>query len=182
MRKLAALLILVASAPGCGPDTIDRKEHAKESFQNWVRDCVAGDAPKVFHGMSDAYRSGWLYERFEESDAVIRRWRGELTGQARTDLDLWLGVARKRGSGREEPLPASVLTDPSLVQAFKELFMRTYDGVRVQMSRLAVAEVYSDDSGVTVAVKNGLGSTELYGLLYERDGWKVDAHRQPLTR
>jgi hypothetical protein len=50
------------------------------------------------------------------------------------------------------------------------------------MSRLQIAQVYGDDSGVTVAVRNGVGATELYGMIYERDGWKIDAHRQPLSQ
>lgn len=183
MRKPVALALLALVGASCSSsDTIDRKESARLGFEAWVRDCVNGDSTKVFHGMSDGNKSGWLFDRLEESDASARRWRGELTGQARTDLDLWLGVARRRGNGRDEPLPSSVLTHPSLDALFKELFMRTYDGIRLQMSRLQVSDVFSDDSGVTVSVKNGLGSTELYGMVYERDGWKIDAHRQPLTQ
>jgi len=62
--------------------------------------------------------------------------------------------------------------------------MRDYNdgGIRAQMSRLQIAQVYGEDSGVTVAVKNGVNSTELYGLVFERDGWKIDGHRQPLTQ
>jgi len=29
---------------------------------------------------------------------------------------------------------------------------------------------------------NGVNSTELYGLIYESNGWKIDAHRQPLMQ
>ena len=59
--------------------------------------------------------------------------------------------------------------------------MKDYGAIQLQMSRIQIAQVYSDDSGVTVAVKNGVNTTELYGLIYERDGWKIDAHRQPLA-
>jgi len=182
VNKAAALMILIALSPSCGPSTLDRSGSAKVTFEDWVRACVAGDAPKVFNGMSDAYKSGWLFDRFDEADPTTRRWRGELTGEARTDLDLWLGVAKKRETGRESILPISVLQHPSLTGLFKELFMKTYGGIKIQMSRIQIAQVYSDDSGVTVAVKNSMSSTELYGLVYERDGWKIDAHRQPLTQ
>ena len=176
------LLILGSLAPSCGPGTLDRAANARDMFEDWVRACVAGDAPKVFHGMSDGYKSGWLYDRLNEADSTTRRWRGELSGPARTDLDLWLGVAKKDDTGRESPLPSSVLDHPSLSALFKELFMKDYGGIKMQMSRVSIAQVYADDSGVTVAVKNGLNATELYGLIYERDGWKIDAHRQPLTQ
>jgi hypothetical protein len=182
VKKIVALLALGAIIPSCSPTTVDRSAAAQEFFEDWVRACVKGDAPKVFHGMSDAYKSGWLFDRFEESDPATRRWRGELTGTARTDLDLWLGVSKQKGSGRESVLPPSVILDPSLTALFKEMFMKDLGGIQLQMSRIAIAKVYADDSGVTVAVKNGLNSTELYGLVYERDGWKIDAHRQPLTQ
>ncbi|HLY74153.1 MAG TPA: hypothetical protein VKU80_08550 [Planctomycetota bacterium] len=184
MRKVVALFILGTLAVSCASETDATKSSntARETFEKWVRACVDGDALKVFRGMSDGYKSGWLYDRLGESDSAARRWRGDLTGQARTDLDLWLGVAKKHEDGREEPLPSSVLEHPTLAALFRELFKRDYEsgGIPTQMSRLQIAKVYGDDSGVTVAVKNGVGSTELYGMVFERDGWKVDAHRQPL--
>jgi len=186
VRKAIALVMLGCCAASCTPETNKAKAStgAREMFENWVRACVDGDVAKVFAGMSDGYKSGWIFDRLGESDTAARRWRGDLAGQARTDLDLWLGVAKKREDGREESLPTSVLDHPSFAALFRELFMRDYNGggIRAQMSRLQIAQVYGDDSGVTVAVKNGVNSTELYGLVFERDGWKVDAHRQPLTQ
>ena len=186
MRKSVALLILGLLGASCAPETNESKTKtsARESFELWVHACVDGDWAKVFAGMSDGYKSGWLFDRLAESDSATRRWRGALTGQARTDLDLWLGMAKKREDGREEALPPSVLDHPSFAQLFRELFMRDFNGggIRTQMSRLQIAQIYGDDSGVTVAVKNGVNSTELYGLIYERDGWKIDAHRQPLMQ
>lgn len=186
MRKSAALLCLALAS--CGGDDLvsdssptKRSDSAREAFQNWVKAAVAGDGIRTFAMLSDGNKSAWLYDRLEEGDSSARRWRAELTGTARTDLDLWLGVAKKRGNGRDEPLPSSVLLDKSLQDLFVEFFVRTQEGIRVQMSRLQIAQVYGDDSGVTVAVRNGVGATELYGLIYERDGWKIDAHRQPLT-
>jgi len=186
VRKAAALLILGCLGASCASEPANTKatSGARDTFEGWVRACVDGDWKKVFAGMSDGFKSGWLYDRLSESDTAARRWRVDLSGQARTDLDLWLGVAKKREDGREEPLPPAVLDHPSFAGLFRELFMRDFNGggIRVQMSRLQIAQTYGDDSGVTVAVKNGLNSTELYGLIYERDGWKVDAHRQPLTQ
>lgn len=187
MKKFAVLLLGLLSACGGGPQnsgTMDesRSRSAREAFENWVRGAVAGDAVKTFAMLSDGNKSGWLFDRLEEGDASARRWRAELTGTVRTELDLWLGVARQRESGRDEPLPSSVLLHPSLGELFTEYFVRTAGGIKVQMSRLQIAQIYGDDSGVTVAVRNGVGATELYGMIYERDGWKIDAHRQPLSQ
>lgn len=186
MKKIAFLLL--SSLASCGGDDLvsdssptKRSDSARIAFETWVKAAVSGDAIRTFAMLSDGNKSGWLFDRIEEGDASARRWRSELTGTPRTDLDLWLGVARKRGGGRDEPLPSSVLLDRSLQDLFVEFFMRTQEGIRVQMSRLQIAQVYGDDSGVTVAVRNGVGATELYGMVYERDGWKIDAHRQPLS-
>jgi hypothetical protein len=186
LKKIAFLLL--ASLSSCGGDGLisdssptKRSDSARIAFENWVKAAVGGDGIRTFAMLSDANKSGWLYDRLEEGDGSSRRWRQELQGTARTDLDLWLGVAKKHGGGRDEPLPSSVLLDKSLQDLFTEFFMRTQEGIRVQMSRLQIAQVYGDDSGVTVAVRNGVGATELYGMVYERDGWKIDAHRQPLS-
>jgi hypothetical protein len=186
LKKIAVLL--VASLASCGGSEVTEKggearnKSAREAFESWVRAAVDGDAAKTFFMLSDGNKSNWVFDRLEEGDASARRWRGELTGTARTDLDLWWGVAKQRQSGRDEPLPSSVLLHPALAQLFTEFFVRTASGIKIQMSRLQIANIYGDDSGVTVAVRNGIGATELYGMIYERDGWKIDAHRQPLSQ
>jgi len=185
--RISAVLLLTLVASCGGGDASGtlgeaRTKSAREAFETWVRAAVEGNAEKTFAMLSDGNKSGWLFDRLEEGDVPARRWRSELTGTARTELDLWWGVARNRDSGRDEPLPSSVLMHPSLAQLFKEYFVRTQEGIRVQMSRVQIAQIYGDDSGVTVAVRNGVGATELYGMIYERDGWKIDAHRQPLSQ
>ncbi|HZE96494.1 MAG TPA: hypothetical protein VE981_05680 [Planctomycetota bacterium] len=181
MRHAAALLLLVLAAPSCSTETVDAKVQAQKAFEDWVHTCIDGESMKVFHSLSDGYKSGWLFDRFREGDTTFKRWRAELSGTARTDLDLWLGVAKMHDDGRTEGLPSDVLLHPSFTQLFSEYFIRTHDGIKVQMSRYQIAKVYGDNSGVTIVVKNGLSSTEMYGLIYERDGWKIDAYRQPLT-
>lgn len=177
MKKLAVLLFLLPAS--CGSDLKDPKVAAVQAFENWVKAFVAGDGDAVYKGMSDGLKSGWIYDRLAESDPAARRWRGELTGTARTDLDLWLGLAKKRNDGRKDNLPQSVLTHPSMAELFKTYFVNE-GRLRNEMSGLAIGQAFADDSGVTIAVKNGQGSTELYGLIVEGDGWKVDAHREPL--
>ena len=130
---------------------------------------------------SDAKKSEWLYERLEENDPFARRWRGELGGTARTDLDLWWGIAHTNRNGRTEPLRPSVLDHPSFRNLFKEYFIQPRAPSRPS-SRVEISNVYGDDTGITVAVKCGVGApTELYGLVFEHDGWKIDSYRQPLT-
>ena len=184
MRKAISLFVLGTLVASCSSDPGAPKvlNGAREAFEDWVRACVDGDSNKVFRGMSDGYKSGWLFDRLEELDPETRRWRGDLTGPARTDLDLWLGMAKKHGDGREESLPATVLDHPTFGMLFRELFMRDYSGggIRTQMSRIQISNVYGDDSGVTVTVKNGVKTTELYGLIFEHGAWKIDGHRQPL--
>lgn len=177
MKKLAMLLFLLPAS--CGSDVKDPTVAATQAFQDWVKAFVDGKGDLVFNGMSDGLKSGWVFDRLAESDPAARRWRGELTGIPRTELDLWLGLAKKRNDGRKDNLPPSVLTHPSLAELFKTYFVNE-SGLRMQMSRLSIGQAFADDTGVTIAVKNGQGSTELYGLIVENGGWKVDAHREPL--
>jgi hypothetical protein len=168
-------------AAGCASQEPKQTEVAKKTFEEWARSAVAGDAEKTLAMFSDARKSEWLFQRLEENDALARRWRGELSGTARTDLDLWWGMAHRSGSGRE-PLRVSVLTHPSFIQLFREYFMQSATAIKNQLSKLEVTNIYGDDTGITVSVRCGAGApTELYGLVYEHDGWKIDTYRQPLA-
>ena len=144
MKKLGVLLLWSLASCGGAEKSSEmdaaRSKSARDAFETWVKAAVGGDSAMTFAMLSDGNKSGWLYERLEEGDVSARRWRGELTGTARTELDLWWGVAKQRSSGRDEPLPASVLLHPSLAQLFVEYFVRTESGIRVQMSRLQVAQ------------------------------------------
>lgn len=187
MRRIVALLLLAASGStllttSCAsPATTKEVDLARKTFEEWAKAAVTGDAEKTLAGFSDSKKSEWLFERLEENDPIARRWRGELTGVARTDLDLWWGIAHKSGSGRE-PLRTTVLDHPTFIKLFREYFVQTAGAIKLQFSKLEIANVYGDDTGITVAVRCGQGApTELYGLIYERDGWKIDTYRQPLA-
>jgi hypothetical protein len=179
MRKLAALLLLAAS---CAKD--DKKENAvvRGAFEEWVKYNIDGNAEKSLEMLSDAKRSEWLYDRLEENDGLARRWRGELSGPARTDLDLWWGIAHQHKSGRADILKDSVLNHPSFIRLYRDYFAQNAALIRGQFSRLEILKVYADDTGITIVVKCGMGApTELYGLTFERESWKIDSYAQPLA-
>jgi hypothetical protein len=179
VRTFAAALVLLAVSCAEPPKQTD---FARRAFEAWAKAAASGDADKTLAGFSDARKSEWLYERFLENDAIARRWRADLTGEPRTHLDLWLGVAGKHGNGRAEPLQPIVLDHPSFAAMFRQYFALTAKGIRDLLSRAEIQQVYGDDSGVTVAVKAGPGTpTELYGLIYENNGWRIDTYRQPLN-
>ena len=180
MKRLALASLLLASCSSPSAQEANT-EVVRQVFEGWVRAAVSGDADKVFAMFSDPYKSNWLFDRLQAGDALIRHWRGELTGRPKTELDLWWGIAKKKGNGREDVLPESVLRQPSLGQLFKSYFLQEAGVVKLQLSRVTISQVFSDDSGVTVAIKNGQGATELYGLINEPDGWKIDNYRQPLN-
>jgi hypothetical protein len=63
--------------------------------------------------------------------------------------------------------------------------MQSLARVRQEFSTLKVAEVYADDTGASIAVRTTVGTTELYQLIPEGAGWKIDHHRssiRPLPR
>jgi hypothetical protein len=186
VRNFAGVLLWVAGgwtllATGCATPESKQTDVARKTFQDWAKAAAAGDADKTLAMFTDAKKSEWLFERLEEGDPLASRWRGELTGPVRTDLDLWWGIAHKTRNGRD-PLRATVLAHPTFLQLWREYFMQSAAAIKMQLSKLEVTSVYGDDSGITVAVKCGAGApTELYGLVYERDGWKIDTYRQPLS-
>jgi hypothetical protein len=179
VRKFAALLLLAAS---CAAEKPKDSQIARKAFEDWAKSAVSGDAEKTLAGFSDARKSEWLFDRFVENHLIVRKWRGELTGEARTHLDLWLGVSKRNGNGRDAPLQPIVLDHPSFAPMFREFFLLTAQGIKDSLSKLEIAQVYGDDSGVTVAVRAGPGApTELYGLIFESGRWKIDTYRQPLN-
>ncbi|MBI3854664.1 MAG: hypothetical protein HY293_03115 [Planctomycetes bacterium] len=176
MKRIAALMLLLASC--AQPPT--QNDYARQALEAWMKSAMAGDAEKTVAAFSDAYKSEWLYLRLQENDPIARRWRGDLSGSPRTALDLWWGVALKHGNGRDEPAQATVLYHPSFVQMFREYFIREAQSIRDGLSRAEVTSVYGDNSGVTVVVKSSPGGPpELYGMVYERDGWKIDNYKGP---
>jgi hypothetical protein len=178
VRKFAVMLLLAASCAEAPKNT----EIARKAFEDWAKVASAGDAEKTLSGFTDAFKSEWLYDRFKLGDPITRKWRGELTGEPRTRLDLWLGIAAKQGNGRQSPLPSLVLEDPSFAPMFRECFLIDAQNIKSMFARMEIAQVYADDQGVTVAVRSGPGApVEMYEMVYEHTGWKINNYRPPLN-
>ena len=176
MRKFAVLLALAASC-AAEPKATDS---AKRAFEEWAKAASAGDAEKTLSGFSDANKSQWLFDRLNENDPRAKRWRGDLTGEPRTALDLWWGQALKNGSGRNEPAPALVLSHPTFIALFRVFFTAEAKSIQTGLSRAEVTQTYGDDSGVTVLVKSGPGMpVEYYQMVYEGNSWKIDLYKPP---
>ena len=177
MRKLAVLLLLSAS---CASNADQQTDGARKAFEEWAQAASSGDAEKTLAGFSDGNKSQWLFDRLNENDPRTREWRGNLTGVARTHLDLWWGQALKNGNGRAEPLREVVLNHPTFIQLFREFYTMEMKSIQTNLSRAEVTQTYGDDSGVTVLVKSGPGKPiEYYQMIYEGNGWKIDLYRPP---
>ena len=72
MRKAISLFVLGTLVASCSSDPGAPKvlNGAREAFEDWVRACVDGDSNKVFRGMSDGYKSGWLFDRFAHTSPI----------------------------------------------------------------------------------------------------------------
>jgi hypothetical protein len=190
VRRLFPALVLLASCDALEPFERERgggspelKASALEAFERWRLAAVQGRSEEVFHGLSLGNKSKWLFERLQEGDSLTLDWRAGIAGTtARTDLDLWWGLCkdeyRKSGEPRVTSMPDSVHL--VLVPLWNRLFALQQGAVRAQMERVQAREVYADNTGATVAVQNGAGTVELYGMVVELDGWKIDHQRQPL--
>jgi hypothetical protein len=154
---------------------------ARGTFEAWVRAAIAGDADTTFGMLSAPNRSEWLFQRLQGDDEIVRRWRGDLSGTPhRTDLDLWWGHCKTNRGARAERLPNSVLTHPSLLSLWREYFAQEAPATKHWMSKLEIVKVYEDETGATVSIRNVSGRMELYGMVPEPGGWKIDTHRDGL--
>lgn len=148
------------------------------SFRAFIDSMVAGDADAGYLMMSDSFKSEWLYTMMTADDGFLRRWRRSLTGNPRTDLDLWYGFCKKhrRRMARAEVLPGTVLVLPSLRKLWADYFNIDRLALKYQMQKTAIEKVDVDGTGVTVRVRNGQGRLELYQMVLEQGLWKVDHH------
>ncbi len=172
MRRPFAALLLAASCSAMAA----RQVEVREAFERW-RDAVAsGDAEETVRGLSAGFKSDWMFRLLSGGDPQATDWRVRLEGPARTDLDLWLEHQKKHYAGRAATLPATVLAHPSLDRFLVEYFGRAREELKFQFADLVVANVYVDETGATVEVRNRLRGSEWYNMVVEAGLWKVDGH------
>jgi hypothetical protein len=176
VKKLWLAVLLSASCAGEGT----MQENVREAFEEWRAALLAGDAEKTYEMMSEGLKAGWLFERLTSEDRESVEFRRALTGAPRTDLDLWLEYNRKNPSQRAAVLPPSVSAHPNLRELYRRYFMQELASVRQQFSGLRVAEVYADQTGASIAVKTPDGTTDLFQMVSEGAGWKIDLHRRSI--
>ncbi len=153
------------------------RQEALHAFEEWRQAAAEGRADETFLRISDGLKSQWVFARLQEGDALIRAWRGALSGAARTDLDLWWEHCRRHPQERVERLPETVLREPSLPMLWKDYFAQQAAEVKFQMSRLEVVDAYVDPTGVSVLVRNAFGRQEMYELVVEAGMWRINHHR-----
>lgn len=170
-------LSLVEGMAACSSFTPEERG-AREAFEAWRAGSAAGDVEVNFSMLSLANKSEWLLGRLEADDAVIRDRRAQLTGSARTDLDLWLEHSRKFRTPRAEPLPRSLRDHPWLRQVYEDTIVPQLPMVKSYFSRLAPTNFFVDGVGATVAALVDQESI-YFGMVVEGGAWKIDGQIRP---
>jgi hypothetical protein len=173
----AALAVALAACEELPPDTDAQKLQVEDAFVAWVNQLVKGNADAAYRGLSEANKSQWLFDLLKRGDRTANAWRLKLEGRARTDIDLWLNYFKDKSDGRPERLPTEVLDSEGVLAVWRTTFEEQKDPIKVQMAKLRILEIYTDDAAASVIVRNVVGKTEMYQMVFERGGWKVDHHR-----
>lgn len=175
MRRSVVLALLATSCAG-NP----QQEAARGAFEQWRQALLAGDAEKTFQMMSTGLRAQWLFDSLSAEDREAREWRRALAGSARTDLDLWIEFNRSHPNQRVVALPPTVSAHPSLTELYRRYFLQELATWRQRYSAIQVAEVWTDSTGASIAVKNTQGTTEMFQFIPESDGWKLDHYKSSI--
>ncbi len=185
IRGLPSAVLALALLAGCtGPSspvaTTDQDREVQRAFETWRSNVVAGNAEKVYRGMSTMMVSEWLFVRLRDpADPIMAKSRGQLRGAESDDLDVWFISNRRSEGDRPSALPGSVLASPWLFECFTKYFEADREKLKDEFSRLEVANVYTDGSGATVVVRNPkYAGTDRYVMANE-GGWKIDRHIEP---
>jgi hypothetical protein len=174
----AALFITLAACEDLPPERTVGQHQVEDAFNTWLDALVAGDAVTSFRMLSDGNKSQWLFDLLKGEDRAAHAWRLKLEGKPRTDVDLWYTYFKDKPNDRVERLSTSVLDSPAVLALWKETFDGQKEGIRQEMSRMKVTDVFADGAAATVTVVNAIGKPEMFQLIIERGGWKVDHHKQ----
>lgn len=181
----AALLLALAACEDLPPEATPEEMRVEDAFHAWLDALAAGDAATSWRLLSEGNRSQWLFDLLQAEDRTAHAWRLKLQGQTRTDVDLWYSFHKDRKIDRVARLPTSLLDDPSVYAVWKTTFDAQRENIRQEMSKIKVTKVYTDGSNATVTVLNAVSKPEMFQLVIERGGWKIDHHKEgvsPRTR
>ncbi len=185
-------LVLAVVVAGCMPQSNLRppespeeeraREAARKMFAQWNESLAKGDAQATYVGMSCALRSDWLWRRMQDKvDSITPPHMDKLDADALLVLGKWSSINEghtKRTGSRATRLPESFLTSQWLF----ELYAAHFESVKAfaigQAKMRKVVETYADQSGVTI-ITDSAGHKELYELIVEGDGFKVNMSREP---
>lgn len=179
MRTAWAVAVLAVLA-GCEDLPAERtpaQQEVEDAFQDWLDALTGGDAATAFRMLTDGNKSQWLFDLLKGEDRAAHTWRLKLEGQARTDVDLWYNYFKDRGSDRVSPLSTAILDSPGVFAVWKETFDSQREAIRLEMSRLRVSTIYTDGAAATVTVLNAINKAEMYQMVIERGGWRIDHHK-----
>ena len=172
---LAVALVACEELP---PERSPEQIRVEDAFMAWVNHLVKGNSDAAYRGLSEQNKSQWLFALLRGEDRAAHAWRLKLEGRTRTDVDLWLNYFKDKRDGRVEKLPTSLLDDPGVLDVWRTTFESQKEVIRIQMSRLQISEIFTDAAAASIIVRNIEGKTEMYQMVFERGGWKVDHHRQ----
>jgi hypothetical protein len=178
--KHVGAIVLALGLAACEelpPERDSKQIQVEDAFLAWVNHLIKGNADAAYRGLSESYKSQWLFTLLRREDRAAHAWRLKLEGRARTDVDLWWSYFRDKNDGRVEKLSTALLDSPGVLELWRNSFEEDKEAVKLQMSRLQIAEVFADPAGASIVVRNIEGKTEMYQLIVERGGWKVDHHR-----
>lgn len=176
-------LLLAGCASGAQGEFAERKRAVREAFERWNASVAQGDVEAVYRGMSSGMKSHWLWTRIgDTSDNVTLRYVSSIDADTKPFLNDWMKANKNANPDRAFKLPMPVLTSAWLFNLFKETFQAGRAIAMSQADQRRVAEVYVDADGVSI-LTSMKGTIELYVMVYEGDGWKVDGHREsPMRR
>jgi hypothetical protein len=183
VRRLIALVALLASCEPFPAENDMQYEGAREAFERWKDAMIAGRLTECVQLTTLSLRSQWIYDRLSEGDHAALEWKAKLEGGARPDLDLWFSEAGKDTSrGRVPTLPARVLADRSLTSLLVGYLRDAQPDVAQDFKTQKVVQVSADERGVSVLVRSQRNEPEIYQLVSEEGFWKVDGHRKRAPR
>jgi hypothetical protein len=171
---VGALALLLSACSSLTPE----ERGVRDAFEAWRAGSAAGNVDVNFSMLSLANRSDWLLRRLEEDDPAIRDRRAQLTGAARTDLDLWLEHHKKFRPSRAEPLPRSLREHPWVRQVYEDTLSSQIKAVRSFFGRITATGFAVEGDGATVTARLSQ-ETLFFSMVVEDGAWKVDGQIIP---